>query len=59
MAVSRPPSQNTEGAQAHTSPKGISPKVNIIAPLEFEHGYYDDAVQHINHYATENLFVNL
>ena len=33
----------------HTFPKGISPKVNVIALLEFELAYYDVAVQHISH----------
>ena len=36
-------------------PRGISPKVNIIAQLEFELTYYDIVVQHVNHYATETL----
>ena len=35
----------------HTFPKGISPKVNVLAQLEFELTYYDVAVQHISHYA--------
>ena len=36
----------------YTFPKGISPKVNVIAWLEFELAYYDVKVQHVNHYAT-------
>ena len=28
--------------------KGISPKVNVIAQLEFEFAYYDFAVQHFS-----------
>ena len=32
----------------------ISPKLNIIARLEFELVYYDVEVEHINHYATAN-----
>ena len=38
----------------HTFPKGISPKVNIMAWLEFELAYYNYAVQHFNHYNTNN-----
>ena len=34
--------------------QSISPKVNIIAWLEFKLAYYDVTVQHINHYTTEN-----
>ena len=30
-------------------PKGFSPKVNIIALLEFELSYYDIVVQYISH----------
>ena len=33
-------------------PKGICPKVNIIARLENELAYYDSAVHHFNHYTT-------
>ena len=36
----------------HTFPKGICPKVNIIARLEYELAYYDSAVHRFNHYAT-------
>ena len=35
----------------HAFPKGISPKMNVIAPLEFEFAYYDIAVQLVNHNA--------
>ena len=35
----------------HTSPKGISPKVNVIAQLEFELAYSNVTIQHISHYA--------
>ena len=31
---------------------GISPKVNVIAWLEFELAYYDIAIEHVSHYAT-------
>ena len=37
-------------------PKSISPKVNVIARLEFELAYYDVIVQHFSHYAT-GIFV--
>ena len=33
----------------HAFPKGICPKVNVIARLEFEPAYYDFAVQRFNH----------
>ena len=36
----------------HTFPKGICPKVNVIAQLEFELAYYDSAVQCFNYYST-------
>ena len=36
----------------HTFPKGICPKVNVIARLEYELAYYDSAVHRFNHYAT-------
>ena len=32
--------------------KGICPKVNAIARLEYELTYYDSAVHHFNHYTT-------
>ena len=37
---------------AHTFPKDICPKVNIITWLDFELAYYDSAIQHFNHYTT-------
>ena len=37
---------------AHYFPKVISPKVNVIARLEFELAYYNASVQKIIHYAT-------
>ena len=37
----------------HTFPKGICPKVNVIAQLEFELAYYDSAFQRFNHYTTK------
>ena len=33
-------------------PKGICPKVNVIARLEFELAYYDSAVYRFNHCTT-------
>ena len=36
----------------HTFPKGICPKVNVIARLEYELAYYDSAVHRFNHYTT-------
>ena len=40
-----------EDKGVHTFTKGICPKVNVIAWLEFELAYYDSAVQRFNHYA--------
>ena len=36
----------------HTFPKGICPKVNVIARLVFELAYYDSVVHRFNHYTT-------
>ena len=37
--------------------KGISPKMTVIAWLEFEPTYYDVAVRHIRNYASgKSLF---
>ena len=41
-----------EDKGVHTFPKGICPKVNIIAQLEFELAYYNSAVHRFNHYTT-------
>ena len=41
-----------EDKGVHTFPKGICPKVNIIAQLENELAYYDSAVHRFNHYTT-------
>ena len=38
-----------EDKEVYTFPKGLSPKVNMIAPLEFELAYHDIAVQHVSH----------
>ena len=37
----------------YTFPKGICPKVNVIARLEFEPANYDSVVQRFNHYTTK------
>ncbi len=42
-----------EDKGVHTFPKGICPKVNIIARLEYELAYYDSAVHRFNHYTTK------
>ena len=34
------------GKKVHTFPKGISPKVNVIAGLEFEFTHFEATVQH-------------
>ena len=39
-----------ENKGVHTFPKGICPKVNVIARLEYELAYYDSAVHRFNHY---------
>ena len=41
-----------EDKGVHTFPKGICPKVNVIARLEYELVYYDSAVHRFNHYPT-------
>ena len=41
-----------ENKGVHTFPKGICPKVNVIARLEYELAYYDSAVHRFNHYTT-------
>ena len=38
--------------RVHTFPKGICPKVNVIARLEYELAYYDSAAHRFNHYTT-------
>ena len=35
-----------------TFPKGICPKVNVIAQLEYELAYNDSAVNRFDHYTT-------
>ena len=41
-----------EDKGVHTFPKGICPKLNVIAWLEFKLAYYDSADQCFNHYIT-------
>ena len=42
-----------------TFPKAISPKVHLLARLEFELAYYSVAVQHVSNYATgDSLYLN-
>ena len=41
-----------EDKGVHTFPKGICPKVNVIAQLEYELTYYDFAVHRFNHYTS-------
>ena len=42
-----------EDKGVHIFPKGICPKVNVIARLKYELAYYDSAVHRINHYTTK------
>ena len=41
-----------EDKRVHTFPKGICPKVIVIARLEYELAYYNSAVHRFNHYTT-------
>ena len=41
-----------EDKLVHTFPKGICPKVNVIARLEYELAYYDSAVHRLYHCIT-------
>ena len=43
-----------EDKWVHAFPKGICPKANVIARLEFELAYYDTTVHRFNHYTTRN-----
>ena len=40
----------------HTFPKDISLKMNVIVQVEFELAYFEVAIQHVDHYTTENHF---
>ena len=44
-----------EDKGVHTFSKGIWPKVNVIARLEYELAYYNSAVHRFNHYTTRTL----
>ena len=44
--------------RVHTFPKGISPKVNVIAWLEFELAYFEAVVKHFNNYITWSSLQN-
>ena len=44
------------GIGVYTFPRLISPKVNEIAPLEFEFVYYDVAALHISHFSIGTSF---
>ena len=46
---------NWEDKGVHAFPKGICPKVSVIARLEFELAYLDFAVHHFNHCTTRTL----
>ena len=41
-----------EDKGVQTFPKGICPKVNVIARLEYELAYYDSAAHRFYHYTT-------
>ena len=38
--------------EVHTIPKGVNPKGDVIARLEFEHTYYDVADQNFSHHSS-------
>ena len=48
-----------EDKGVHTFPKGIYPKVNVIARLEYELAYYDSAVHRFNHYEDTPLLMKV
>ena len=48
-----------ENKGVHTFPKGICPKVNVIARLEYELAYYDSAVHRFIHYTTRTMVIHL
>ena len=43
--------------KVHTFPNSISPKVNVIARLEFELRNFESAVQLLRHEDTLNIFL--
>ena len=51
--------QKRENKGVHTFPKGICPKVNVIARLEYELAYYDSAVHRFKHYTTRTPTVKV
>ena len=46
--ISKYLTRSWEDKGVHTFPKGICPKVNVKARLEFELAYYDSAVHRFN-----------
>ena len=38
---------------------GMSSKVTIIARLDFEPTYFEDAIQNVNHYTTEDCPIRI
>ena len=42
-----------EDKGVHTFPKGICPKVNVIARLKYELAYFDSADHRFKHYTTK------
>ena len=48
-----------EDKGVHTFPKGICPKVNIIARLVYELAYYDSAVHYDSEFHVSNRQVTL
>ena len=44
-----------EDKGVQTFPKGICPKVDVIARVEYELAYYDSAVYRFNHNTTKTL----
>ena len=48
--------QSWEDKGVPTFSKGICPKMNVIARLEYELAYYDSAVHRFNHYTTRTPF---
>ena len=45
-------------SRTDTFPKGVSPKVKIIARLEWELAYNDIAVQHVSHHANGDFLLH-
>ena len=57
--VTHKETQKSIGEEMRNFCEGISPKVNLIPRLDFEHVFYDAAFQHVCHYATETPPVNV